>query len=427
MRMDRIGQKGVLAAVPHARDKVKASEGEVPFDIGGTVKRRCHHLKYTTTLLGHTRVLEVGDFHGAVTGTTRLASEPDTAGSAVLLHALVRIGAPPSHSRGSSHQGLGVSLLDESRHELLYACAQRLAVSFSATAESLLINGKVSRLQVDNQTSNGPRIALVSPWQSDEAGNFLDADLELARSVTSVSYWRHVRLSTGCARLQLHESVLWGLLQFEQACYSPSSTRSIDADKVDAAEAGKKGKTGLAKGVRHAEASCDPETGRSPEVSNILSDLAFLDDAFLLDSGMHFEEITLPKVSMEVTLQGLQAVRWRPHQMDHDDQHIRVFGDTYAQLSVLAASSLGLPDVEGHRMTLPELRCTDWSTAAGSSLTALIWSHYRKTVMMQGLKVTSESRMKSALGCKRSLAAPRRAALLLLTITGAKPARLSGC
>ena len=110
VRMDRIGQKGVLAAVPHARDKLKASEGEVPFDIGGTVKRRYHHLKYTTRLLGHTRVLEVGDFHGAVTGTTRLASEPDTAGSAVLLHVLVRIGAQPSHSRGSSHQGLGVSL-----------------------------------------------------------------------------------------------------------------------------------------------------------------------------------------------------------------------------------------------------------------------------------------------------------------------------
>ena len=84
---------------------------------------------------------------------------------------------------------------DEARRELVYAHAQGLAVSLSATAESLLIKGNAGRLQVDNQIANGPRIALASPWQSEAGVSFLDADLELARSVTSVMF-QHSTTST---------------------------------------------------------------------------------------------------------------------------------------------------------------------------------------------------------------------------------------
>jgi hypothetical protein len=390
VRMDRIGQKGVLVVLPDL-DKLSASEG-ASYDIGGAARVRGHPLRYTTTLLGHTRALEVCDVDGAMHGNAKLASEQDAAAAAILLHTTIRIGAPPSQTNVSNASGLSVSLVDEARHELLYACAQGLSVSLSATAESLLISGKISRLQVDNQSSNGPRIALVSPWPPDDRSSFLDADLELSRSVTSISYWRHVLVSTGSLRLQLHETVLWGLLQFEHACCSPAAAAVVDADHTTAVDGGErgaceKGAAALLRGARHVEGSCDPATGLAPEEAMMLSELAFLDEVFFLDSGMHFEEISLPEVCMEVTLQGLQAVKWRPQHVGHDDRTIRVFADAYSQMRVLAASSLGLPDVEAHRMTLPELSYTDWSTTAGSTLSALIWGHYRKTVMMQGLKV----------------------------------------
>ena len=50
VRMDRIGQKGILVVLPDL-DEPSASEG-APYDIGGAARVRGHHLRYTTTLLG---------------------------------------------------------------------------------------------------------------------------------------------------------------------------------------------------------------------------------------------------------------------------------------------------------------------------------------------------------------------------------------
>jgi len=397
--MNRIGQKGTVFVVPQVREGVTDDGGDAPYAIAGMVKTAWGSLRYTTTLVGHTRVLEVrsGGSDALRGSTTRLRDngadqKAEAAAPEVFLHTLIRLG-PASHER-SGQAGLGLSVVDEQRRELLYAHAQGLVVSLSATAESLFIKGNAARVQVDNQSADGPRIALVSPWQSEAGVSFLDADLELARSVTSISYWRRVRLSVGNVRLQLHETVLWALLQFERACYSQQKEAAGAAAiagsvEVDSAAGSGVEKEGLAlpRGTRHVEGSCDPGTGLTPEEAGVIPGLAFLDEVFYLDSGIHFEDFMLPKVSMEVTLQGLQAVKWRPQPVDADEGGVRIVGEAYGHLRVLAASSLGLPDVEGHKMTLPELRYTDKSTSEGGTLVALIWGHYRRTVMMQGLKV----------------------------------------
>lgn len=400
VKMDRIGQKGMVFVVPPVRAEPSDDEVDAPYAIAGTRNKAWDRLRYTTTLVGHTRVLEVrGGGSDALNSSTcsrrdnGVDHKTEAAGPEVLLHTLIRIGPPASQGHRSGQAGLGLSVVDEARRELVYAHAQGLAVSLSATAESLLIKGNAARLQVDNQSANGPRIALASPWQSEAGVSFLDADLELARSVTSVRYWRRVRLSVGDVRLQLHETVLWGLLQFERACYSQKEAADAAAAagsaEVDSAawRGVAKERVALPRGSRHIEGSCDPATGLTPEEAGVIPGLAFLDEMFYLDRGMHFEEIQLPKVAMEVTLQGLQAVKWRPQPVDADCGGVRIVGEAYGHLRVLAASSLGLPDVEGHKMTLPELRYSDKTTHQGGTLVALIWGHYRRTVLMQGLKV----------------------------------------
>ena len=62
----------------------------------------------------------------------------------------------------------------------------------------------------------------MGPWSSAD-DLFLDATLELSRIVTSVTYWKRVCINIKPVRLQLHEEILWALLNFENSCYSSNT------------------------------------------------------------------------------------------------------------------------------------------------------------------------------------------------------------
>ena len=92
----------------------------------------------------------------------------------MLVDALVKLG------------GLGVSVVDTAREELVFATVGAASVSLSTSAEALRVRASVSSLQIDNASMHGPRTALVSPSDPGGGRQFLNADLELSRAVASV-------------------------------------------------------------------------------------------------------------------------------------------------------------------------------------------------------------------------------------------------
>lgn len=377
VQMERIGLKGSVYVLPSLALQSKSG---LSYSVGGAVKMHMQQVHYTTTLSGHTRVLQVlpscskggralrSSAKKAMTSPELLTPARDSR-SDVLLRTNFSLG------------GLGVSMVDGSRTELLYTTLSKVRVSVSTTAESLQIKMKVNKFQMDNQTTHGNRIAVTSPFETYTDDAFLDADLELSRLVTSVRYWRHVRVSIEPLRLQLHEELLWALLQFEHACYSPAAALPM-TDRVQ----------GGIRGVRHEAGTCNVLTGLSlEEEAGMLIELGTVQCGRLFGSGMHFEEIRLPKVAVQVTLLGLQAVQWRSQQHEQPDGNFRPIADLYAQVRPMASLTLGVPDVEAHHMLLPEVLYFDWSAAHGGTLATVLWGHYKRTVVMQGLKVLGSS------------------------------------
>jgi hypothetical protein len=289
----------------------------------------------------------------------------------VRVHALVKLG------------GLGVSVVDHSRQELLYATFASVSVTLSTSADVLRVRALVSECQIDNASMHGPRTVFVSPYQRGGAQHFLDADLELLRAVKSVRYWRTVSLSIQPVCLQLHEEVLWRLLQFENACYTHPATASVKPSARSSSPVA----LNVARGTRHVPGACDTVTGLAMGRALVLRELAFMEDSEGLDSGIHLEAMNLAKVAVKVTLLGLNAIRWRSHEYEVNDGNVRILAELYAQLRPMVEGTLGVPDVEGHNVVLPELEVKNRSVAHGGSIVTILWVHYRRSVMLQGLKV----------------------------------------
>lgn len=301
------------------------------------------------------------------------AAAPGTDGEAhVLVDALVKLG------------GLGVSVVDTAREELVFATVGAASVSLSTSAEALRVRASVSSLQIDNASMHGPRTALVSPSDPGGGRQFLNADLELSRAVASVRYWRAVSLSIDPVTLQLHEEVLWTLLQFEHASYTPPTTTCTTTSAEPSAHSST---AQVSRGTRFVAGAGDPVTGLAMERAVVLRELAFLEDSTGLDSGMHFESMRLAPVAVKVTLLGLNGIQWRSLEYEADDGNVRILAELYSQLRPMVEGTLGVPDVEGHKMELPALLCTNRSVAHGGSLVTLLWGHYRRSIMVGGLKL----------------------------------------
>ena len=288
----------------------------------------------------------------------------------VLVDALVKLG------------GLGVSVVDTAREELVFATFGAVSVSLSTSADALRVRASVSTLQIDNASMHGPRTVLVSPSDPGGGRQFLDANLLLSRAVKSVRYWRGVSLSINPVTLQLHEEVLWTLLQFEHACYTPPTNSSAEPSAPAYSPAAH-----VSRGTRHVAGAGDAVTGLATERAAALRELAFLADSTGLDSGMHFEDMRLAPVAVKVTLLGLNAIQWRSLEYEADDGNVRILAELYSQLRPMVEGTLGVPDVEGHNMELPALLCTNRSVVHGGSLVTLLWGHYRRSVMVGGLKL----------------------------------------
>ena len=466
--MNRIGQKGVvaaLAAVPQeALERVGGGDPGTSYSVTGRRNKDQAYVSYVTLLLGRSRVLEIHDHNpdeegrilasrtsvlrsgrvssvlnkgresvlslGATVGRQMVgpaaakvvgavrrwaerdgdmtldlhATDEDDPGAVepVLVHVMVNIGRS---QQDSVYRGLGLSLVDETRCELLHAVWSDVSLSLCQTAPSLYVRAKINSCQMDNQCPHGPRVAVMSPFkvgdEEDPNACFLQARLELSRTVTSTSYWRDVQVFIDPVRVQLDEQTLWNLLQFEDACSAPpcssqqagagsqplvrSDSWSSLASATGCAGSGEQ----IARGTRHEPGSVDPLTGLAPRDAQMWRTLEdIVENLEAQHLPVHFERMKLSSVTVQTTLLGLRAVRWRPRQDEASAQ--RLFGDLYSQLRPLAETT-GLPDVERHKMVLPAMSIADESIGRESSLASVLWSHYRNQVMFQGLKVLGSS------------------------------------
>ena len=84
---------------------------------------------------------------------------------------------------------------------------------------------RISKAQIDNQTSLGPPTAFLSPVPavgSSKTGAlpagafFLSLEAELSNKVKGLAYWKRVSVEVGNLMLQLQEDWLYLLLHFEK-------------------------------------------------------------------------------------------------------------------------------------------------------------------------------------------------------------------
>ena len=120
--------------MPSLSRKLTAREGSA-YSATGAVRSHAKTFLCTTTLLGHTRVLEVEA--EVLKGAQRSQGAEGVEKDEVLLNANLKVG------------GLGLSIIDESRAELLYSHLSQLSVTLTATADVHKLQVKVEKCQVD--------------------------------------------------------------------------------------------------------------------------------------------------------------------------------------------------------------------------------------------------------------------------------------
>ena len=120
--------------------------------------------------------------------------------------------------------GVSLSLVTNRRVELLYALVSGIEAEVHSTPMHLRTTLRISKAQIDNQTSLGPPAAFVSPVPAVgssqtgalPAGAFLLLEAELSNKVKGLAYWKRVSVEVGNLMLQLQEDWLYLLLDFEK-------------------------------------------------------------------------------------------------------------------------------------------------------------------------------------------------------------------
>ena len=323
-------------------------------------------IHYTVALVGRTRVLRLACKVGRDAAIDRQPpSEME-----------VRIG----------FDGVGLSLLDRRRSELLYASLQGIHLTMVATAPAIDVTFTVSAVQIDNQTDFGPPIALLAPaiavpeirdgasWHefasswavgtgmAMERGAsievrkmqpFLNIEGRLLREVRTLSYWERLAVAFSPAEAIIEEEWLFALVQWEADVFRANlSTQQND--------------------LAHEESfPVDPRTGLWRAEEARLRSLAFFDEEY--NGASYLQEASVAPTYVRLTLFGLSAVprRCRLHlrsspgpatDTSSQDHHTRDFnagaGPLAACYSVMAhlAGEMPIPDLEGHIIPLPVLK-----------------------------------------------------------------------
>jgi hypothetical protein len=133
--------------------------------------------------------------------------------------------------------GIGLSLVDARRHELLYATLMDIVPVFRVTTTSASLDLSVGKLhmRIDNQKRLGPSVALINS-ATQELSQFLHLQLERNMSVRSMVYWNLVSIKLGKLSVDVYEEWLHALLCFEsrtQSSHTFDSHRAFDLEHTN--------------------------------------------------------------------------------------------------------------------------------------------------------------------------------------------------
>ena len=255
--------------------------------------------------------------------------------------------------------GIGLSLVDARRHELLYATLMDIVPVFRVTTTSASLDLSVGKLQIDNQTRLGPSVALMSS-ATRERSRFLHMQLERNMSVRSMAYWNLVSIKLGKLSVDVYEAWLYELLCFE------SLTQSSQTFEYD--EAFDLGQVSTI-------------TGQLKDHEGTLSSLGFLSDESVIFNRIFFERLELSSFESDISMHGLSSSSLR------DEESIGPISTLYAQLAEISQTSV-LPDVNGHHMELPSLVKEDFTMESrDGGIRGLVWNHYHHVLMGAVIRV----------------------------------------
>ena len=115
---------------------------------------------------GSTRTLRIRDEHQAPSGTSGPVSGGVSSGTSGPVSGGMSGGSAPTGDEVARYTlqvklaGLGVSVIDAKLDEVMYAGVLDIDLAYSMTSCNFETELKIGNLQVDNQTDNGPEIAL---------------------------------------------------------------------------------------------------------------------------------------------------------------------------------------------------------------------------------------------------------------------------
>jgi len=309
--------------------KIAGQEGSL---LGGKI------LWSTSIVFSHTRLLEFTDAEDELSPASCNAMATDI-GS---VSEVVRVSCVV--------QGIGLSIVNQHREEVLYATLTDMHTVFRATDKNTSINISVSKLQIDNQSRLGPPVALLSPFESGPSSKFLQAQLERNMTVKSMAYWNVVSVKMGKLCVDVYEAWLHELLAFEclaQPAEIMDDERLIDVSRIS------------------------PLTGQMNANESILERLSFLSDESVHFNQTFFERLEFSSFEGTFSLRGLSSAVLRDK-----DSH-GPFAAIYEHLTHLGQTG-PVPDVRDHTLKLPALDREDLAMAGSSGgVKSLMWKHYK--------------------------------------------------
>jgi len=325
----RVGAKAVVI------DMSRLGEKGIITDGGDRISYQCR-------ISGSTRCLEIKDVQRQV---------PDKAEDELMLEVSMQFG------------GVGLSVVDMARTELLYASLQSLQLAFTVSQSKVQIQASVLKLHVDNQTLEGPRKAIIFPVVAANKVKRLTASAELSREVASMPYWNKVEVRDSEFCVQLQEDWLYRLLQFEENAFNDEGSTLDDG--------------------RACSLLVRSETGTAVELEQAIRTLSFLESAEgSREQGVHIEELHLSAMEGDVSVYGLYAVPSRP-----EKPSVGPVSSMYESLRVVSAPLGSIPDIHRHHITLPALQQGDVALVKGSTIGGLMWGHYKRSLYRGAVKL----------------------------------------
>ncbi|UYV65050.1 VPS13D [Cordylochernes scorpioides] len=132
-------------------------------------------------------------------------------------------------------KGLGVSVVNRGREELIYALLENIQVECILTSTSLVLDATVSNLQVDNQLRQAERPVVLYTTQSARTSSTPALHLTLDKMILpyyrNASIFKHLILTSKNLTLHLEEYLLLHLLEFTGYSQAEVELEKLDEDE----------------------------------------------------------------------------------------------------------------------------------------------------------------------------------------------------